>query len=83
MKATFVDLRKKSGQIITALKRKERITLLYRGKPAAIMHPLEDVTEVGASRASAHRAFGLWADRNDLRDVAGYVRQLRRGRFAE
>ena len=36
MKASFVDLRKKSSEIIQALKRNEQVTLLYRGKPAAI-----------------------------------------------
>ena len=39
MKASFVDLRKKSGEIIRALHRNEQVTVLYRGKPAAVMQP--------------------------------------------
>jgi hypothetical protein len=26
-------------------------------------------------------AFGMWADREDMKDVAAYVRNLRKGRF--
>jgi hypothetical protein len=80
MKASFVDLRKKSNQIIGALKRKERVTVMYRGKPAAIMQPIDDQGGQAVGRAKDHPAFGLWADRKDLKDVAGHVRQLRQGR---
>jgi hypothetical protein len=40
MEASFVDLRKKSKEIINAINRKEKVTVLYRGKPAAIMSPI-------------------------------------------
>jgi len=79
MEASFVDLRKRSGEIIGALRRNESITVLYRGRPAAVMHP---IAEGSSSRAVAdHPSFGQWADRDDLADPAEYVRQLRRGRF--
>ncbi len=81
MKASFVDLRKKSAEIIRALKRKERVTVLYRGKPAAVMHPVEDDAEQSSVRTEDHAAFGLWADRDELEDVGAHVRRLRRGRF--
>lgn len=80
MKASFVDLRKKSSQIIRALQRRERVTVLYRGKPAAIMQPIGDEGAQAIGSAKHHRAFGLWADRQDMKDVAAYVRQLREGR---
>lgn len=79
MKASFVDLRKKSSAIIQALKRNERVTLLYRGKPAAIMQPVSEADQDLPS-AKDHAAFGLWADRRDLDDVDTHVRQLRKGR---
>lgn len=31
----------------------------------------------------ASEAFGLWKDREELRDVSGYVRTLRQGRFRD
>ena len=81
MKASFVDLRKKSSEIIQALNRNERITVLYRGKPAAIMQPIDHQGDESVGSAKDHAAFGMWADRDDMKDVAAHVRQLRRGRY--
>ena len=80
MKASFVDLRKKSREVIRALKRNERVTVLYRGKPAAVMHPIAGERGEAAVKAEDHPAFGIWADREDLKDVTAHVRQLRKGR---
>lgn len=80
MKATFVELRTKSGEIIQALERNEPVTILYRGRPKAVMQPIAERRE-SAGRTKDHPAFGLWGDRHDLQDVAGQVRVLRRGRF--
>lgn len=38
--------------------------------------------EEEAIEAEAGSAFGMWRDREDLADVAGYVRRLRAPRFA-
>jgi hypothetical protein len=80
MRASFVDLRKKSGQIIRALDRNEAVTVYYRGRPKAIMHPIGTEGERGGVKSRDHPAFGLWADRADLADVAAHVRALRKGR---
>ena len=81
MKASFVDLRKKSSEVIRALNRNERVTVLYRGKPAAVMQPIHERGEQAVCSAKDHPAFGLWADREDMVDVEAHVRQLRKGRF--
>jgi hypothetical protein len=81
MKASFVDLRKKSGEVIRALHRNEPVTVMYRGKPAAIMQPIGGLGGKPAVKAEDHPAFGLWADRDDMTDVAAHVRDLRKGRF--
>lgn len=86
MRASFVDLRKKSHEILQALRRQERVTVLYRGEPTAVMHP---IGRAGGGRAGGvkplrtaeHEAFGMWAERSDLADPADHVRRLRRGRF--
>jgi antitoxin (DNA-binding transcriptional repressor) of toxin-antitoxin stability system len=83
MKASFVDLRKKSSEIIQALKRNERVTLFYRGKPAAIMQPVCGESGKATGSARDHAAFGLWKDRHDLNDVPGHVRELRKRRFSD
>ena len=82
MKASFVDLRKKSSQIIRALDRNEPVTLFYRGKPKAIMQSLAAMPGKVAMRVQDHPAFGLWAYREDMKDASVFVRRLRRGRFA-
>ncbi len=81
MRASFVDLRRKSAEIIRALQRNEPVTVLYRGKPAAVMQPIGRETARVPAKAADHPAFGLWADREDLADVVAYVRKLRKGRF--
>lgn len=81
MQASFVDLRKKSAEIIRALRRKERVTVLYRGKPAAIMEPIDSRTHDNMLAASQHGAFGIWADRAQDSSVEEQVRGLRRRRF--
>ncbi len=78
MKASFVDLRKKSAQILRALDRNETVTVYYRGRPKAIMRPVN--SDSPPARVEDHPACGMWADRDDLRNVAGHVRKLRRGR---
>lgn len=81
MEASFVDLRKKSAEIIRALSRKERVTVLYRGKPAAIMEPIDHRPSGVPQAASKHKAFGIWADRAEPSSVEEQVRELRRRRF--
>ncbi len=83
MKASFVDLRKKSSEIIKALSRNERITVLYRGKPAAIMQSIDAQRDASVGSAREHAAVGLWADRDEMKDAAAHVRQLRRGRVGD
>ena len=81
MEASFVDLRNKSAEVIRALSRNERVTVLYRGKPAAVMLPLEARADDALVSAKDHPAFGMWAYRRELEDVPSHVRQLRRVRF--
>jgi antitoxin (DNA-binding transcriptional repressor) of toxin-antitoxin stability system len=75
MRASFVDLRRKSSEVIQALNRNEQVTVFYRGKPAAIMQPIGDESQQAISSAKDHPAFGLWADREDMKDVEAHVRR--------
>jgi antitoxin (DNA-binding transcriptional repressor) of toxin-antitoxin stability system len=81
VKASFVDLRRRSASIIRALQRKEPVTVFYRGTPAAIMQPIGSTHDQPVGSAREHAAFGIWADRDDLKEVAAHVRRLRRSRF--
>lgn len=77
MQATVLDLRRNTRRILAALARNERVTVTNRGRKQAVILPCSDHARTSAA---AHAAFGMWKDREDLSDVAGHVRQLRKGR---
>lgn len=78
MQVTMLEMRRHPKKILDAMARHETVMLTYRGKPVARIEPIEAVGEIDAS---AHPAFGMWADRADMADPADYVRSLRKGRF--
>jgi antitoxin (DNA-binding transcriptional repressor) of toxin-antitoxin stability system len=81
MQATILDLRRRMPEVLRALDRNERVTILYRGQERAVLVPSNGKTaHKGRQHTAAHPAFGMWADRDDLVDVAAHVRTLRRGR---
>jgi prevent-host-death family protein len=79
MKATILDLRYRMKDVLKAVERGETVTVLYRGKEKACILPAAG--KPTAASLDAGEAFGLWKDREDLRDVPGYLRRLRQGRF--
>jgi prevent-host-death family protein len=79
MRATILDLRYRTKEVLRAVERGETVTILYRGKEKARILPV--ATKGDDSELAASEAFGLWKDREDLRDVSRYVRELRHGRF--
>jgi len=81
MKATIVDLRYRTKDVLKAVERGETVTVLYRGKAKARILPIPE--KGSGSKLDSQEAFGLWKDREDLRDVRGYVRKLRQGRFRD
>ena len=78
MKATVLDMRRAPKKILDAIARNETVTLSHRGKPLARIEPIEGPRRC---RAADHPAFGMWADRADMKDPSAYVRELRKGRF--
>ncbi len=78
MKATIVDLRYRMKDVLSAVDRGEPVTVLYRGKPKAKIVPILEKRK--GAKISDHPAFGMWKDREDMRDPAAYVRKIRRGR---
>ena len=80
MKASILDLRRKTSEIIKALERNESVTILYRGRKKGVIHPAGQEKET-LQTITEHPAFGMWRDRTDLEDVPKVVRNLRKGRF--
>jgi len=78
MKASILDLRRRTKEVLQALDRNETVTILYRGKEKAILSPTQ--THVKKT-IQDHAAFGMWQNREDMTDIDTYVRNLRKGRL--
>ncbi len=74
MKATVLDLRRRTKEIIEALDRGESVTITYRGREKGTSVPKQKRKR----RSIAEFAFcGMWKDREDMKDVHAYLRRLR------
>jgi hypothetical protein len=68
MKATIVDLRYKMNDVLKALARNERVTVLYRGKVKGILIP--PVPEKRPMKMVDHPFFGMSEDHEGSVDEA-------------
>ncbi len=73
------ELRIKVAQVLEEVQRGRPVTLTYRNWPVAVVKPLRSGRR---NRAFEPIGFRLWAGRKDLADVSGWVRKIRRARFA-
>jgi len=80
MRATFLDLRKRSKEIVKALDRNQRVTLFYRGKAKGVIVPSSSPPGKAIS-VLEHRAFGMWRERADMKSVPSVVAKLRKARY--
>ena len=78
MRATIVDLRYRMKDVLKAVERGETVTVTYRGKPKARIVPISEKPK--SLKMTEHPAFGMWKDREDMKDPAAWVRKLRQGR---
>jgi len=76
MKATTLDLRYRMKDILRAIDRGETVTVLYRGKEKARLVPIDSEPEKEL-KPSDHPAFGMWKDREDMKDPVAYIRKMR------
>ena len=76
MKATVLDLRYKMNEVLKALDKREKVTLLYHGRVKGTIYP-EGGKQMG--KVEDHPYFGMNA--KDDRSVAQQMEVLRRSRF--
>ena len=76
MKATVVDLRYKMNEVLKALDRREKITLLYHGKIKGIIIPAGNKT---TSLVKDHPFFNM--TQKETKSVARQMDALRGSRF--
>jgi len=76
MNASIIDLRYKTSDILAALEKRERVTILYHGKPKGTIVPLEEETMAG--KVCEHEFFGMYAAETESVDAV--MERLRGGR---
>ncbi|MBI3314319.1 MAG: type II toxin-antitoxin system Phd/YefM family antitoxin [Candidatus Omnitrophica bacterium] len=74
--ANIVDLRYKMKDVLKALARKERVEIIYSGKPRGVITP---VHEHNKKSVMDHPFFGSMA--TDKRPVSKIMDELRGGRY--
>jgi len=77
VRATAKDLRFNAKKLLESVKRGEEIIITFRGKPCAKLIPISE----SKGKKRENELFGIWHDYDLTKDVNGYVRSLRRGRF--
>lgn len=78
MKASFLDLRRNMNDVLRAIDKNETVTLTYRGKEKGVIYPVKKHL---VKAVSSHPAFGIWKNRDDVRNVDKVVDELRKGRY--
>ncbi len=76
MQATSKDLRFHTKEILDAAARGEEVIITFHGKPYAKIIPISSPSQTDKQNDFC----GMWKDRTDMKDVEGYVRNLRKGR---
>lgn len=77
MKASIVDLRYRTKEILTALERNESVTVLYHGKVRGVIRPAK---EQSAAKVKDHPFFGM--DSQAEMSVLEELQNLRKPRHA-
>ncbi len=76
MKATVLDLRYKMNEVLKALDKREKVTLLYHGRVKGTIYPEGGKRMV---KVEDHPYFGMSAKED--RTVSQQMKELRRSRF--
>ena len=76
MKAKIVDLRYKMNEVLKALDRNEKVTILYHGKVKGVILP---ATPEKHMKVQDHHFFGMCRDEGT--SVSEILEQIRGGRY--
>ncbi len=79
MDVSIKELRTQAGRIVSMASSGNDITITFRGKPAAKIVPLDYAAPKEGADDSLS-AFGMWKNREDMKDPSAYVEELRKGR---
>ena len=79
MEITTKQLRIQPGKIISQVNNGCDITITYRGKPSAKIVPIANKENINTEDIK-DELFGIWKNRNEIKNVGQYVRDMRKGR---
>ena len=79
MNISVKALNKRLPEVMGALDKKEVVVLSHEGKDIALLQAVPDIDDE-IQRITNHPTVGMWADREDMKDPAEWVRKRRRGR---
>ncbi len=79
MNITVKTLNKRLPEVMQALDNSEQVTLSHEGKQIALLYPVFDV-EDEERRLMSDPGFGMWADREDMKDPSAWVHEKRKRR---
>ena len=78
MVVTAKQLRLNTSAILRRVQRLGRATVTLRGKPIAQLSALKTKKPM---RVEDHPAFGIWANREDMKDVHAWLKKIRTPRY--
>lgn len=78
MVITADELRLRTVKVLKDVQRLGSVTVTLRGKPVAKLVSVATVKESGPKEDPA---IGMWADREDMKDVEKWVRHIRKPRY--
>jgi prevent-host-death family protein len=79
MVVTAKQLRLRTSEVLKKVQKMGTLTVTLRGKPVARLTALN---QRKAKPLAEFRAFGMWADRKDIKDPSAWVRKIRRPRYS-
>ncbi len=78
MVITAKQLRLSTSRILKKVQDIGSVTVTLRGKPVAKLTALNSKSPM---RVEDHPAFGIWANREDMKDVHGWLKKIRTPRY--
>lgn len=77
MTVTARQLRTKASEVLKRVRNGGSVTVTLRGKPVAKLVSLSDQEK----KLTDYAAIGMWADREDMKDVDAWLRKIRKPRY--
>jgi prevent-host-death family protein len=78
MVVTAKQLRLYPSRVLKKVQQVGSVTITLRGKPVAKLTALRSKRPM---RVQDHPAFGMWADRQDMKDVHAWLKRIRTPRY--